>query len=282
MEIVSPGATAPILLVGTPIGDADDASPRVRRVLAEADVIAAEDTRRLRALLGRLDVGTRARVIAYHEHNEQARTPDLLAAAQDGRRVVMVSDAGMPGVSDPGYRLVEAAAAAGVRVSVVPGPSAVLTALAVSGLPTDRFCFEGFAPRRPAARRAAFAALADQERTIVLFESPHRIAACLSDLAEAFGASRRAAVCRELTKTHEEVRRGTLAQLAEWAAGGLRGEIAVVVAGAEPAVPDTADLAGRVRELMAGGARHREAVDAVAAEAGVSRRELYEATLTDR
>ncbi|WP_228760177.1 16S rRNA (cytidine(1402)-2'-O)-methyltransferase [Pseudactinotalea sp. HY158] len=272
----------PILLAGTPIGSTEDASPRLRRALAGADLIAAEDTRRLRALLGRLELRTGARVIAYHEHNEQARTPDLVDAARRGQRVVMVSDAGMPGISDPGFRLVEAAAAGGVPVSVVPGPSAVLTALAVSGLPTDRFCFEGFAPRKPAARRGAFAELATERRTIVFFESPHRIAACLADLARAFGADRRAAVCRELTKTHEEVRRGTLAELADWAADGLRGEIAVVVAGATPTVPGLEELVARVRERIAAGARMREAVDAVAAEAGASRRELYEATLADR
>jgi 16S rRNA (cytidine1402-2'-O)-methyltransferase len=277
----APAAMTPgvILLAATPIGDAADAPPRLRRALEEADVVAAEDTRRLRALAGRLGVHVGGRLLSFHEHNEHARAPELVRAAQDGARVLVVSDAGMPSVSDPGYRLVRAATAAGVRVSVAPGPSAVLTALAISGLATDRFCFEGFVPRRPGDRARALAGLAQEPRTMVFFESPHRLAGTLADMAQTFGADRPAAVCRELTKTYEEVRRGGLAELAGWAEDGVRGEITVVVAGAPPVAARVEDHVEKVLALADGGSRLKDAAATVAAQTGLGKRELYQAAL---
>ncbi|MPV88057.1 16S rRNA (cytidine(1402)-2'-O)-methyltransferase [Georgenia ruanii] len=268
-----------ILLAATPIGDAADAPPRLRRALAEADVVAAEDTRRLRALAGRLGVHVTGRLLSFHEHNEHDRAPELVRAAQDGARVLVVSDAGMPAVSDPGYRLVRAATDAGVRVSVAPGPSAVLTALALSGLATDRFCFEGFVARRAGDRARALAGLAQEPRTMIFFESPHRLAGTLADMAQAFGADRAAAVCRELTKTYEEVRRGPLAELVAWAQDGVRGEITVVVAGAPPVAARAEDHVEEVLALADGGARLKDAAAAVAAQTGLGKRELYQAAL---
>lgn len=279
MSSASPGV---ILLAATPIGDVDDAPPRLRRALAEADVVAAEDTRRLRALAGRLGVEVAGRVVSYQEHNEARRAPELVAAAQEGSRVLVVSDAGMPSVSDPGYRLVAAAAEAGVEVRVLPGPSAVLTALALSGLATDRFCFEGFPPRRPGERTRTLQALADERRTMVFFEAPHRLPQTLEAMAEAFGPDRRAAVCRELTKTYEEVRRGPLSELATWAAEGVRGEITVVVAGAEPPAVSVADHVGDVLALAENGVRLKDAAATVAEQSGLRKRELYEAALAAR
>ncbi|KAE8765653.1 16S rRNA (cytidine(1402)-2'-O)-methyltransferase [Georgenia thermotolerans] len=268
-----------ILLAATPIGDPADAPPRLRRALAEADVVAAEDTRRLRALAGRLGVHVSGRLLSFHEHNEHDRAPELVRAAQDGARVLVVSDAGMPSVSDPGYRLVRAATDAGVRVSVAPGPSAVLTALALSGLATDRFCFEGFVPRRAGDRARTLAALAQEPRTMIFFESPHRLAGTLADMAQAFGADRPGAVCRELTKTYEEVRRGPLAELAAWAHDGVRGEITVVVAGAPPVAARAEDHVEEVLALADGGARLKDAAATVAAQTGLGKRELYQAAL---
>lgn len=223
---------AALVLAATPIGDARDASPRLLDELATAGVVAAEDTRRLRRLTDRLGVEVTGEVVSYHEHNEASRTADLVARIEQGTRVLLVTDAGMPSVSDPGYRLVDACVRAGVPVTCVPGPSAVLMALAVSGLPVDRFCFEGFLPRKTGERERTLATLADEPRTMVFFEAPHRLAATLSSMAGVLGQGRPAAVCRELTKTYEEVRRGPLAELAEWAAEGVKGEITVVVAGA--------------------------------------------------
>ncbi|MCX9191713.1 16S rRNA (cytidine(1402)-2'-O)-methyltransferase [Carbonactinospora thermoautotrophica] len=273
-----------LVLAGTPIGDLADAPPRLARELAEADVIAAEDTRRLRRLAAALGVPLTARVVSYFEANETVRTGELVAELTAGRRVLLVTDAGMPSVSDPGYRLVTAAIEAGVRVTAVPGPSAVLTALAVSGLPVDRFCFEGFLPRKAGERAARLAELADEPRTLVFFEAPHRLAATLAAMAEAFGPDRRAAVCRELTKTYEEVRRDTLAALADWAAAGVRGEITVVVAGADRAarrvVPgDPVELARRVAERELAGEPRKAAIAAVAAEAGVPKRVVFDAVV---
>jgi 16S rRNA (cytidine1402-2'-O)-methyltransferase len=227
-------------------------------------------------LLRALGIGNRPRLISLHEHNETAKAAELVELARDGDLLVL-SDAGMPTVSDPGFPLVAAAADAGVTVTAIPGPSAVLTALAVSGLPTDRFCFEGFLPRK--GRLAALRPLATETRTIVFFESPHRIADALADLATAFGAERRAAVCRELTKLHEEVARGTLAELAERFADGTRGEIVIVVAGAEPATVSFDDALAQVQALTASGVRLKEATAEVAEATGLSRRELYEAAL---
>lgn len=269
-----------LVLVGTPIGDVDDAPPRLGLELTAADIVAAEDTRRLRRLASALGVDMPGRVVSYFEGNEVARTPELVDALLSGARVVLVTDAGMPSVSDPGYRLVTAAVAAGVRVTAVPGPSAVLAALAVSGLPVDRFCFEGFLPRKSGERLRRLAALAIEERTMVFFESRHRLPAALAALAEVFGVGRRAAVCRELTKTYEEVRRGSLGELAEWAAtGDVLGEITIVVAGAEPAAATVEQAVALVAEREAAGVSRKQAVADVAREYRLSRRELYNAVI---
>jgi 16S rRNA (cytidine1402-2'-O)-methyltransferase len=271
-----------LVLAGTPIGDLADAPPRLAGELGGADVVAAEDTRRLRRLAQALGTQIRGRVVSYFEGNEAGRTPELVEALAGGARVVLVTDAGMPSVSDPGYRLVAAAVERGITVTAVPGPSAVLTALAVSGLPVDRFCFEGFPPRKAGERLARLREVAADRRTLVYFEAPHRIAGTLAAMAEAFGPQRRAAVCRELTKTYEEVRRGPLAELARWAETGVRGEITVVVAGAEPAaqaVRDPAELVRRVRDREEAGEGRKEAISAVAAEAGVPKREVFDAVV---
>ncbi|NYI07875.1 16S rRNA (cytidine(1402)-2'-O)-methyltransferase [Allostreptomyces psammosilenae] len=271
-----------LVLAGTPIGDVSDAPPRLAQELAAADVVAAEDTRRLRRLTTALGVTPPGRVVSYFEGNETARTPELLEHLLAGERVLLVTDAGMPSVSDPGYRLVAAAVERGVRVTAVPGPSAVLTALALSGLPVDRFCFEGFLPRKAGERAARLREVAAEPRTLVYFEAPHRLAASLADMAAAFGADRPAAVCRELTKTYEEVRRGPLAELADWAAEGVRGEITVVVAGApaaEAGPVDPAELARRVAEREAGGQPRKEAIAEVAAEVGRPKREVFDAVV---
>jgi len=273
-----------LVLAGAPLGNPADASPRLRAELAAADVVAAEDTRRLARLVRDLDVRPGGRVVAYFEANEVARTPELIATLLAGDRVLLITDGGMPSVSDPGYRLVAAAVAAGVAVTVVPGPSAVTTALAVSGLACDRFCFEGFLPRRPGERRSRLAELAGEPRTLVFFEAPHRLAAALADLAAAFGADRPAAVCRELTKTYEEVRRAPLAELAAWAAGSVRGEVTLVVAGAPAAPPttDTATLAAEVAEREAAGEPRREAIAAVARALGVPKRLVFDAVVAGK
>jgi len=267
-----------LVLAGTPIGRVDDAPPRLAAELARADVIAAEDTRRLRRLVGELGIEPAGRVVSYFEGNEQSRTPQLLDALEAGERVVLVTDAGMPSVSDPGYRLVAAAVEAGVAVTSVPGPSAVLTALAVSGLPVDRFCFEGFLPRKTGERSRRLDALAAEPRTMVFFEAPHRTAAALEAMAAAFGADRPGAVCRELTKTHEEVRRDGLGELAAWAAEGVRGEVTIVVAGA-PEQPPTTEP-DTLRSLVAAeeesGVPRKQAIAEVARRAGVPKRVVYD------
>ncbi len=247
--------TGLLVLAGTPIGDPRDAPSRLKDELSAADVIAAEDTRRLRRLTTELGVVTSARLVSYFEGNESARTPELVDALTSGARVLLVTDAGMPSVSDPGYRLVAAAVDAGIRVTAVPGPSAVLTALALSALPVDRFCFEGFLPRKAGERSRRLADLRAEDRTMVFFEAPHRLAASLGAMRDVFGGDRAAAVCRELTKTYEEVRRGPLNELAAWAAGDVRGEITVVVAGvAASELPHAdADPAELVAEREAAG-----------------------------
>lgn len=270
-----------LVLAGTPIGHAEDASPALLTALTEADVIAAEDTRRFRDLCRRLAINPTATVVSFFDGNEGARVAALIDHLEAGRRVVVVSDAGMPAVSDPGYRLVAAAADAGIRVTAVPGPSAVLTALAVSGLPTDRFCFEGFLPRKGGERRARLAGLAAEPRTMVFFEAPHRLAVFLADAEAALGADRRAVVCRELTKTYEEVRRGTLAELRGWAEGEVRGELTVVVEGAQVSGDPEGALAA-VQAAVASGQRLSEAVAEVAVAHGVPRRQLYDAALKSR
>src|SRR5690606_4428931 len=247
-----------------------------------ADVIAAEDTRRLRRLLDRLGVSTGARVVSYFDGNEAARAAELLDALRGGATVAVVTDAGMPAISDPGFRLVSAAVEAGIEVTAVPGPSAVLTALALSGLPTDRFCFEGFLPRKAGERARRLADLAGESRTAVFFEAPHRTAETLRAMSEALGADRRAAVCRELTKTYEEVRRGPLAELAEWAEAGVRGEITIVGDGAEPVRAEAGEAVAEVLALVAEGRRLKPAVAEVAQAYGLAKNELYAAALAAR
>jgi 16S rRNA (cytidine1402-2'-O)-methyltransferase len=273
-----------LVLAGAPLGDPADASPRLRAALRGADVIAAEDTRRLRRLAADLDVTVSGRIVRHDDATEQAGTPGLVEQLLAGRTVLLVTDGGMPSVSDPGYRLVSAAVAAGVPVTAVPGPSAVTTALALSGLPSDRFCFEGFLPRRPGERRRALAALRDERRTVVLFEAPHRLAATLADAAEILGPDRPAAACREMTKTYEEVRRGTLAELAAWAADGVRGEITLVVGGAPQRVTeaDPAALAAAVAAREQAGTDRKAAIAEVAREAGLPKRLVYAAVVAAR
>lgn len=271
-----------LVLAATPIGNPEDASPRLRALLESADVVAAEDTRRLAALADRLGVRPRGRVVSHHEHNEGARVTELLDEVRSGGTVLVVSDAGMPSVSDPGFVLVRAAAAEGLTVTVVPGPSAVLTALAVSGLPTDRFCFEGYPPRRPGERRRALEGLAGEQRTMVFFEAPHRLGATLDAMVDALGANRPAAVCRELTKTYEETLRGTLAELAAWAQGEVRGEIVVVVGGAPARSATPAELVPEVLARVEAGERLKDVVAEVAAAGGLPKRDLYAAALAAR
>ncbi|KDN16267.1 16S rRNA (cytidine(1402)-2'-O)-methyltransferase [Amycolatopsis rifamycinica] len=271
-----------LILAATPLGDVRDASPRLAEALAEADVVAAEDTRRFRSLATALGVTPRGRVVSFYEDVEAARLPRLLEALHAGESVVLVTDAGMPSVSDPGFRLVAACVAAELPVTCLPGPSAVTTALALSGLPCDRFCFEGFAPRKPGERTRWLTALRDEPRTAVFFESPHRLASLLADAVSVLGGSRQAAVCRELTKTYEEVKRGTLAELASWAEDGVRGEITVVLSGAAPRAVSVADLVAEVADRVAAGERLKSAAAEVAEAAGVSKKELYDAVLASR
>ncbi|MDU1582017.1 16S rRNA (cytidine(1402)-2'-O)-methyltransferase [uncultured Cutibacterium sp.] len=271
-----------VILAGTPIGDTASASPRLVQTLQDAQVIAAEDTRRLTDLLHRLQISTSARVVSYFEGNEAARTQELVEVLLAGQDVVVVTDAGMPSVSDPGFRLVSAAIEHGVRVTSVPGPTAVTTALAISGMPTDRFCFEGFLPRKRGERRRRLQELVDEPRTTVLYEAPHRVADLLHDAVEVLGAQRHAAICRELTKTYEEVHRGTLAQLRDWVEQGVRGEITLVLAGATAQTVSLADAVGMVDEVVADGEKTSRAVAGIAARTGLRRRELYDAFLAAR
>jgi 16S rRNA (cytidine1402-2'-O)-methyltransferase len=272
-----------LVLAATPIGRVRDAPPRLADELAGADVVAAEDTRRLRRLCSDLGVTVAGRVVSYFEGNEAARTPTLVEALESGERVLLVTDAGMPSVSDPGFRLVAAAVERGIAVTAVPGPSAVLTALAVSGLPVDRFCFEGFLPRKAGERTRRLESLRHEPRTMVFFEAPHRTEATLAAMADVLGAERRAAVCRELTKTHEEVRRGGLGELAAWAADGVRGEVTLVVegvdAGAGDVPTDAASLAVLVAQEEELGTTRKEAILEVAQRAGLPKRVVYDAVL---
>ena len=276
--------TAGRLLIGaTPLGQPSDASTRLVRALGSADVIAAEDTRRVRVLAQALEVRLAGRVVSVFDQNEASRVPALLDDIRAGATVLLVSDAGMPMISDPGYRLVTACVEAQLPVQCLPGPSAVTTALAVAGLPADRFCFEGFAPRKQSARKTWLAGLAAEQRTCVFFESPRRLSDCLRDAVDVLGPDRRAAVCRELTKTHEEVVRGTLAELADWAADGVLGEISVVLAGVIPSA-DPESLVEEVNRLVGAGMRVKDAcAQVVEATAGApSKRELYDAVLRSR
>ena len=268
-----------LYVVGTPIGNVDDLSPRARDVLAKADVIAAEDTRHTRGLLSR--IGVESRLIAYHEHNETERVTQLLEELARGQSVALVSDAGTPLISDPGWRLVHAARAAGIAVVPIPGPCAAVAALSVAGLPTDHFVFEGFLPRRDSARTERLEVLKREQRTIVLYEAVHRVAATLSALCDTFGGERRAAIARELTKTHEQIVSSTLAELAASldATIPLLGEFVIVVAGADAAAPDEVE-AQRVYELLATELAPDKALKLTAAVTGVSRNVLYRLTRT--
>ncbi|HEY0574410.1 MAG TPA: 16S rRNA (cytidine(1402)-2'-O)-methyltransferase [Pseudonocardia sp.] len=272
-----------LLLAATPLGDPGDASTRLVAALGTADVIAAEDTRRVRRLASALGVTIQGRVVSHYDAVEAARAPVLLDAVRDGQTVLVVTDAGMPAVSDPGFRLVSACVAAGLPVSCLPGPSAVTTALVLSGLPCERFCFDGFAPRRDGERRRWLAGLVAEPRAVVFFESPRRLAATLAVAVEVLGAERPAAVCRELTKTYEQVLRGPLGELAGWAADTeVRGEITVVLAGQVGPVPGAAsmdELVARVRQRVADGERLKDAVSAVAADTEFPKRELYAAAV---
>ncbi|WP_104525560.1 16S rRNA (cytidine(1402)-2'-O)-methyltransferase [Blastococcus atacamensis] len=270
-----------LVLGGAPLGQPGDVGPRLRAVMATADVLAVEDTRRLHRLAADLEVTFTGRVVTFHESVEQSRLPGLLDALASGATVLLLTDAGMPSVSDPGYTLVRAAIDAGIDVTSVPGPSAVVTALAVSGLPVDRFCFEGFLPRRSGERRSTFTALADERRTMVFFESPHRLADALTDAAAVLGDDRPAAVCRELTKTYEEIRRGGLAELAAWAAEGVKGEITLVVAGAPERVVEMSgpELAAAVAAEEAAGATRKDAIRAVVTRTGLPKRTVFDAVV---
>ncbi|MEF2977807.1 16S rRNA (cytidine(1402)-2'-O)-methyltransferase [Subtercola sp. YIM 133946] len=270
-----------IILAATPIGNLKDASARLIETLEAAEVVAAEDTRVTAKLLRALGVANRPRLIALHDHNEREKAAELVELAR-GTDLVVLSDAGMPTVSDPGYHLVQAAVAAGVVVTIIPGPSAVVSALAVSGLPTDRFTFEGFLPRKQGERRAALAELARERRTMVFFESPNRLAASLADIAATLGDDRLVAVCRELTKLYEEVKRGGAASLVAWAEAGVKGEIVLVVAGAEPLEVTLETGLAQVLELVADGSRLKDATAAIAEATGLSRRALYESALQRR
>ncbi len=271
-----------LVLAATPIGSHRDASESLRSLLADADVVAAEDTRKFGMLLRRLQVVASGRIVSFYEGNEEARTGELLEAIAAGQTVALVTDAGMPSVSDPGYRIVKACIENDLRVTAMPGPSAVLTALAVSGLPTDRFCFEGFLPRKSGERRARLTSVAGEMRTMVFFEAPHRLADFLADAADVLGADRAAVVCRELTKPYEEVVRGTLATLREWAANGVRGEVTLVVGGAEEHVAGVDDALELVAARIADGEKLSSAVRSVADVTGANRKELYEAALAAR
>ena len=272
------GGVGVLTLAAVPIGRAEDAAPRLAAELATADIVAAEDTRRVRQLAAALDVRLTGRVVSYYDVIESRRAAELAAALAAGKNVLVVTDAGMPGISDPGYRVVAAAVAAGVRVTAVPGPSAVTTALAVSGLPTDRFCFEGFVPRKPGERERRLAELAAEPRTQVFFESPRRLAATLAELRSSHGDDRAAVVCRELTKTHEEIVRGTLAELTGWAAereasDGIRGEITLVVAGlgqaaAKAAARDAARQARRAARFAARAGKNAGTSEPITGESG--------------
>ena len=268
-----------IILAATPIGNLGDASRRLIEALGSVEVIAAEDTRTTIHLLSALGIANRPRLIPLHEHNEDAKAAEIVELARE-TDVLVLTDAGMPAISDPGFPLVAAAASAGVTVTVIPGPSAVLTALAVSGLPTDRFSFEGFLPRK--GRVAYFTSLAREQRTMVFFESPNRLPAALADVVTALGPDRRIVVCRELTKLHEEVRRGTAAEVAAYFADGARGEICLVIEGAAPSTADLPDGIAQVLALVAQGVRLKEASTEVAEATGLSRRDLYEGALASR
>ena len=275
-----------LIFAGTPMGNSADASPRLMEAMATADLIAAEDTRKFRQLASRLGVEIKGRVISHFEGNEIARVDQIINAVREGSTVLVVTDAGMPQVSDPGYRLAAAAIEGGIQISVIPGPSAVLTALVLSGLPSDRFSFEGFLPRKSGERISTLTLLSRETRTMVFFEAPHRIGSTLSDMVTVFGPDRQVAVCREMTKTYEEVIRGSLANLVEWSQGEVRGEITLVLAGAnaeelrlEAGLANTEDIVLRVQSLVAKGHSLKEASALVASAAGIPKRDVYQSAI---
>ena len=272
-----------LFLAATPIGNIGDASMRLREVLSGAQVIAAEDSRRAHRLISDLGITTSAQIWSFYDAVEEAKSPELISRVQQGETVVMISDAGMPSVSDPGYRLMQEAIAQGVKVSVIPGPSAVLAALAISGLPVDRFSFEGFLPRKSGERKTLCETLLHETRTMVFFEAPHRLVESLLDLQTVFGADRSAVVCRELTKTYEEVVRGTLAELVAWSDKEILGEITLVVAGADP-LPETSpgEWVALVATRVEIGESQRDAIAAVARELGVPKRDVYDVVLAEQ
>lgn len=274
---------APLTLAATPIGNLGDLTDRVKEVLRQADIIAAEDTRSLHKLLHAAGVQTQATVVSHHEHNEVDSAAGLIEAVRSGQRVVFVPEAGMPAISDPGYRLTQEAIAANIPVTVAPGASAAITALVLSGLPTDRFAFEGFLPRKAGDKANVLSALADETRSLIFYESPHRTAATLESMAKVFGADRLAAVARELTKFHEEIARGSLSELVEWAQSKtLKGEIVIVVGPAPEAEPASFEAAlAQVRTSVADGERLKSATREVAKRTGHSARELYNAALAE-
>lgn len=270
-----------LILAATPIGNLGDASARLKEVLGEAKYIAAEDTRSLLKLASMLGIKLNAKLFSLHEHNELERIEQILEIAQT-EDVVVVSDAGMPTVSDPGFALVRAAVQAGLAVTVIPGPSAVLAALSVSGLATDRFTFEGFLPRKGSERRKVFKALASESRTMIFFESPHRILESLEDAATVFGGERLATVSRELTKKFEHTERGSLADLIDWAKGEPKGEMVLVISGAEPVEAHAGDVVALVNQLVEAGEKLKPAVASIAEFHNVSKSELYQLVLDSR
>lgn len=278
-EVFIPGTGGRLILAGTPIGNLGDATERLRYAISTADIIAAEDTRRFLSLASRLGLAHTNRVISVFDHNEGDRAPDLVEAIRTGLTVVLLSDAGMPAVSDPGYRVVKACAEAGLHVTATPGPSAVLMALAVSGLPSDRFSFEGFLPRKPGARKTLLEELRSEKRTMVFFESPHRIADSMADFLAIIGPDRPMSISRELTKTYEETLRGTVGSLAEAAAEGLRGELTLVLAGATAVETIPEDHLGEMAALVDSGVRAKDAAGRIATRFGLSKRDVYEVWL---
>lgn len=271
-----------LILAATPLGNPGDASARLKNAIESASIIAAEDSRRFHRLCADIEVSFTARVVSFFEGNEEDRTRELLTELKSGATVLVVSDAGMPTISDPGFRLMRDAIAEGVEVSVIPGPSAVTMAVALSGLPTDRFSFEGFPPRTAGARLATFEKLRFEERTMVFFEAPHRLVDSLSDCVNVFGADRQAAICREMTKRYEETIRGTLAELSQWAqAHEILGEITLVISGAvtDSASLTAADMVGRVREFESAGMDRKTAIATVAEEFGIAKRLVYAAVV---
>lgn len=274
-----------LILAATPLGNIGDASARLRTAIEEATIVAAEDSRKFHRLCSDLEIDFKGRVLSFFEGNEQERTPEILTVLATGASVLVVSDAGMPTISDPGYRLMRDAIAQNIEVTVIPGPSAVTMALALSGLPTDRFLFEGFSPRALGARQKFFDNLRHEERTIVWFEAPHRLSDALTDAVEVFGPHRMAVICREMTKKYEETIRGNLEELLTWAqTNGVLGEITIVMAGAvkDSAQASTSAVVSRVREFEAAGMDRKSAIAAVADEFSMPKRVVFAAMVDSK